>query len=288
MDTFFDSYDNYVGTCITFIIGLFFQLDYEYQKYIFNTYGNDLEYFDDFKSIVPCDVYDLIKNPEKCGFLDRFYEQTNEHNDNYLNVVVLKNIVPFGINFYKLLYMMSNDIDYRNFYIYKRNLTSKCTMVDAYNTNILDTIKKIIDKNFIFIFNILEYKNEYEQKDGMIGDIPKELYELYQSEDYKSSKYINAQELYIDWIKPIEPNDKENYLKLTSMAIGQKTTFINGIQYTDILCFRNFIHKEFKLNLKTLFGCEKDFEPELNSIPHLYTTYRIENQNNSNMIMILH
>jgi hypothetical protein len=130
----------------------------------------------------------------------------------------------------------------------------------------------MIQKNSILISNIIRYNNKYSDKSNL-------------------SEYESYDNLYNEWIKPIEPEDKSNYEKITQMAIDTNTTESNNSTHTDITCYRNFIQKDFKLNLIELFG---DIESELKSMPILYTTYRIfpdsnsNSNSNSNVITILH
>lgn len=304
MDNFFEMYDSYISTPVCFLIGLFYQIDKNYQEYIAQTYGPDdisrggLTKADEFYlngvdcefGLGKCGIMGIINN--KDIFIKKYY--TNYKNTKYLNVIALKEVVPFAAYFCKF-FVMTTSFDELNdsCILYQVNLNTGYTIVDITNFDKLQTIKNAIAKNFILVANIMEYCDDYEQKEGMIGDTPKELRELYEHDDYKSVAWKTFEDLYADWTRPIEPTDND-FKKLTDMALSRTKKIIGEYEYTDIICYRNFLQRDFKAKFETLYNnCSDITQSELNTLPILLTTYRTKTMVNQeyyqyNPITILH
>ncbi len=183
------------------------------------------------------------------------------------------------------------------FCLIKKNTSNNIIQYDVTNCETYEKIKKEIENNFIIISNILEYSDTFKQKEGMIGEHSQNIYELHQYDDYKTSKYSNAQELFDEWIKPIFPdtNSGSDYAKILSEFIDKRTIQIENEEYVDIICSRNFIQTKFKSNLKSLYHDDISTNDEnimddpirkIMLISPIYCTYRFDH--NHNKIMIMH
>lgn len=150
--------------------------------------------------------------------------------------------------------------NFPNYIIYMKNLNSNQIFIDMQKKLILENTLKTFKKYNDLIPNILAY-----------------------SSNYNSSEYIDMNIFFENWTKPIEPTDKENYEKLIKNQILTQVNIKNGIKYTDIVCYRNLMQKDFKSNLDELYKFDNN---ELQQIPYLFTTYR-ENSHKQ-IIMILH
>jgi len=280
MKYIFSLYNNYFIVPIYFLIGLFFQINYLAQKEInemhkaitddniYNGVDDSIDVNDnidnqnkfDFSMVTESNtIDDIIGN--KNIFIKKYY--STEYDQTYLNVLVLRENIPWAIEYYRPMYLLflENFLETNSklYLIYKTNLDTSSLTIYAPINNSQSIIKNIIQKNFISIINILGYDSKYNY-----------------------CYFLNPEKLYIEWIKPIEPTDKLNYKKITEMSIETKNVLVNGIQYTDITCFRNFIQKDFKFNLEELFWNE---ETEFKNIQFLYTIYRIDSESNITTIL---
>ena len=269
-NTFFKLYTNYLFTPIYFLIGLLFQIDKlsndEMEKY----YLDDEEY--DEKKIhnyimVGCknDFHNLEKNNNI--FVKKFITIDSELNKEvqvkYENILTLRENVFFGVDFYKPLHFTNLNYYLENkpelYTLYKLNIKTGDIIINApLNSNV--NIKEIIKNNYTEIINIFKYSDKYNKKD-----------------------FMGWEHLYEQWIKPIEPSDKNNYLKLIQMFQDKKEIEVDENKYTQICCIRNFIQKDFFSNLKELYGNE---ESPFGELVYLFTTYRINND--ENIITIVH
>jgi hypothetical protein len=285
LNVLYNQYKKYIGYQIYFLIETFFQIDNLYQKYITETYGfidkhNDLEKKLNFLMIKDSNLNSLIENK---NIFIKTYEET-VLTKKYFCVLTLRENVSYIYylnrvfnNFYKSNNTEQNPTDYT---IYKKNVNTNNMIVCCPLNDSESLIKKIIEENFTLMVNILEYDEKYSQLN-----------------------YLNWKELYDNWICPLEPlepsgpsgpsgpfeqTNSDNYNKLIGMSISKETVCVDGIYYTDTLCYRNFIQKDFKLNVNILFGTTfPEFENDLyfagyeypdnkfiKDIPMLFTTYR--------------
>jgi hypothetical protein len=284
LDYFFKVYSsNY----ITFPLIIFVKLLFDFFKKLnkFDSYfddksdnENEHEYYkniitlqdenDDLKKniIVPANFesLDQIKN-NKNIYIQKFSK--NKYSNNYDCVLAgqTNNLVGFFyikfFNFVKTIEQIENSSGYS---VYMLNLESNQIIIDIQKKYVLDYTFKIFNKYYDIVPHILAYSSKYESSEYVDVDV---------DIDY----FFN------NWIKPIEPTDKENYLQLTQNKILTNLEIINGIQYTDIICYRNFLQKDFKSYLDELYKSDNN---ELQQIPYLYTTYRENSQ--KQIIMIIH
>jgi hypothetical protein len=59
----------------------------------------------------------------------------------------------------------------------------------------------------------------------------------------------NYEKLFNIWIEPIEPDDIINYHSILERKINEENVEIDGLVYTDVLCYRNFIQYEYQTGL---------------------------------------
>jgi hypothetical protein len=265
---FFDLYKKYLFIPIYFIIGLIFQINKLYSDEIKKLYFDSI----DFEEI---NLYNFIMIDDKNNFenlyknknifIKRYITMKSENNNEelYDNILTLRENILFSVYFYGILHFMYLDYYVENkpnlYTIYKLNIKTNDIIISAQLNNNF-SIKEIIKKNYIEIINIIEYSKKYDKND-----------------------FDEWENLFNYWIKPIEPSDKINYLKLISMQ-DTKEIEINSIKYIEIYSVRNLIQKEFFNNLKEIYvNKESPYE----KLIYLSTTYRI-NKTNGNIITILH
>jgi hypothetical protein len=149
----------------------------------------------------------------------------------------------------------------QNYIIYKINENSGNLIINIISRLSYNKINETIRYNLIVMSNILAYDKKYSE-----------------------TKYLESwKTLFNDWVEPIEPDDIDNYKKLLSIKINQETIQIDGSKFTDVLCYRNFIQKDFFANLRILYQNDKT---DYDEIPILYTTYRTNEK--KQVITILH
>jgi hypothetical protein len=291
-NTFFNLYSNYIFVPIYFLIGLFFQLiklNYEEIDKLFD-HDNDDELEDKkiynfFMINNPDDFYNLEKNKnifiKKYSFLNKNQNQeqdiNQEQNIKYENILTLRENICYAAYFYLPLHLMYLDYYLKNkpnqYTLYKLNTKTNDIIIDLSFNNDYTDVQEIIKKNYIQMINILEYSGKYNKKN-----------------------FTGWKNLYDQWIKPIEPSDKNNYLQLIKMSFDQEQIQIENseflwcyqyqyqYQYTQMHCIRNFIQKDFFDNLQELYSKE---ETSFDKLSYLMTTYRIYNTG-GNIITILH
>ena len=277
----FDLYSNYLFIPIYFLIGLFFQINKFYSDKIDKFYFDDEEYDkNDEKNLYNFAIidnkhnfYNLEKN--KNIFIKKYTIVDTEQKQEYMNILTLRENILFAVDYYKPLHFMYLDYYLKNrselFTLYKININTNDIIIDMSLNNYNYFIKEFIKNNYTKIINVLEYNNKYDKKD-----------------------FNDWTHLYNQWIKPIEPSNKDNYFKL--IQIGQcqehdkKQIEVNEFEftYTQIYCIRNFIQKEFFDNLQELYRCEYGYDDStFSKLSYSLTIYRINN-NNKNIITILY
>jgi hypothetical protein len=280
--TFFKLYTNYLFIPIYFFIGLIVQIIKTHNDKIDKFLYNDEEYKDNkpYNFIMLDNISDFFKlKKNKNIFIKNFiteekkYEQEQEQKQNkvkYENILTLRENTLFAVDFYKPIHFIYLDYYLENnselYTLYKLNTITNDIIIYApsninnNNCNRNIVIKEIIFNNYTEIINILEYGNKYGKKD-----------------------YEGWKNLYYQWIKPIEPSDKNNYLKLIETSLDKKQIEVDGCEYTQIYCMRNLIQKDFFNNLQKLYGDKKS---QFMKLSYLITIYRINN-NNGNVITII-
>jgi len=272
MNSFLNLYNDYIKIPIYFLIGLIYQIDYLFKLEI-----NEL-YFDNnivsensdnkfnFIMTTTKNIDEIINN--KNIFLKKYYINENE----YLKILTLRENIPWSVDFYKPFHFL-----FLNNY-----LKTKSKLYTEYIINIKTSdliIHSPLDNSEFIVENYI--KKYYE------------LIKLVLNNNESNNNFNDHKSLFILWKKPIEPSDIENYKKIINTPIEKKNIKINDIMYTDIKCYRNFIQKKFVINLKNLSTLNNDLNFVLNlnnnllNMPFLYTTYRI-NQNNNDIITILY
>jgi hypothetical protein len=275
---FFELYSNYIFVPIFFLIGLFFQIDKKFSNEIDKIFGYDDDDETEEKKLYNFvmindqnDFYKLENNNNI--FIKKFFITNNQQGQNlqYEIALTLRENINYAVYFYLPIHFIYLDYYVKNnpsFYtLYKLNTKTNDIIIDAPSNDNKSVTKEIIKNNYTEIINILEYSGKY---------------------DKKNLKGWNN--LYEEWIKPIEPSDKDNYLKLIQISFDKKeievenSDNIKNYEYTQIQCIRNFIQKDFFGYLKELYG---DDESPFEKLSYSLTTYKI-NKSDGNIITILH
>lgn len=289
MDLFENLYTkNYFFYPMYCVINIFIELNKEYIYYI-KTIQTPIEDFDDkvseldFIMIKNFNSLDEIKLNSKV-FINNF---SNKYNANIEYVIGLRKITLFSkitllieyfIGQYNLILereKLFNEAIFNSaiskFTIYEYNIDKKSIKVHLTQSDKYKKIKNNILTSYILVSNILSY----------IGSNDKYC-EI--TEDYYNYNY---EELFDKWIEPIEPDDTTNYKKLLEQKINEENIKIDDLEYTDILCYRNFIQLDYQTGLRILYPVSDNINQNtLISMPILYTTYRINKQ--GQILSILH
>lgn len=286
---------------IYFLIDVFWQIDVEYQKYIYLTYANTNDLNDDYEKnhnsltfIMPRKFHDLIEiklNHEifiKQYDISKYNQIINQidnsndisydlydydESDSIIYIVSLRNNTLYSklFNWWNSDFIPSDfnefmeknifDSKINNYAIYKFNPTTNFIQVHLIPFESYKIIKKKLLQNYILISNILALNNKY-------AEITDDNY------NYEYEK------LFTRWIEPIEPSDVNNYKKILKLKINEEQITIDNNVYTDVLCFRNFIQIDYSNEYNSTYSDESL------KMPMLYTTYRIDKH--GNILTILH
>jgi hypothetical protein len=162
--------------------------------------------------------------------------------------------------------IFNNIID--KYTIYEYDTNKKSMQVHLIQSDKYKIISNNINISYILISNILSYTTSHK-------------YQEITEDNYN----YNDRELFNKWIKPIEPDHTTNYKKLLEIKINKETVKIDGLIYTDILCYRNFIQFDYQSAVRISYPNSNNIIESI-YMPILFTTYRINQQNR--ILTILH
>lgn len=291
---------NYIFYPIHYIFDIFFQLNEEYIKYVKTTYSpmsisisipipipipNQNNYISilDFAMIKNFNTLDEIKsNPNVfVNICSNIYNVETEYVISLRKVSLFPKItllVEYLVGNYNLIMDKEKlfneaifDSVINKFTIYEYNNDKKTIKVHLTHPDKYKKIKKNISTYFILLSNILNY----------IGGNNK--YPEITENDYD----YNYSQLFDMWIEPIEPDNIIDYKKIFERKINEEIIEIDGLVYTDILCYRNFIQYEYQAGLRILYPrTDNIIQNDIIHMPILFTTYRINQQ--GQILTILH
>ena len=270
-NNFFKFIQNLLFAPIYFLIGLLYQIDKMFSIDIDRTYSDKKDFYEkelyDFTMVHNLnDFYGLEKKNNIYLTRYRMIGSYINKNTTWYNITTLRDDTFCLMDFYyPLLNLVGLKYFFENkpnlFTLYKLNTTTNEIFIEVPLNNNQVLIKEIIFDNYVQIINILEKNDVYNKND-----------------------FNGWEHLYEQWIKPVEPSQTDEYLKLTDIYIDKKNIVLNNIPYTQIRCVRNLLQRHFFNNLNEFDDINKTLFDKLS---YLYTTYRI-NESNGNIITIIH
>lgn len=279
---------NYFFYPIYLIYDIFMDLNKEYMDYVKSTYSstNDddvLSYTTsielDFIMIKNFETLDEIKLNSKV-FVGSYYDSSNDGE----YIIGLRKIPLFSKISLLVEYLKGN----RNLLVDKKKLFNETifnSIIDKYTIYEYDKNKKSIQVHLIQSYKYkITFNNistSYIIISNILNYIASDKYQAIIEDNYN----YNDRKLFDKWIEPINPDDTTNYKKLLERKINKETVKIDGLLYTDILCYRNFIQSDYQSAIRILYPNTNDINETI-YMPILFTTYRINRQNQ--ILTILH
>lgn len=280
---------NYFFYPIYLVYNIFMELNKEYMDYVKSTYSstNDDDDVLSYTTSIELDFI-MIKNFETLYeiklnskvFVSSYYDNSN--NSEY--IIGLRKISLFPKITLLMEYLKGN----HNLVVDNKKLFNKTifnNIIDKYTIYEYDRNKKSIQVHIIqsdkYKITFNNISTSYILISNILNYIASDKYQEIIEDNYN----YNDRELFDKWIEPINPDDTTNYKKLLERKINRETVKIDGLLYTDILCYRNFIQSDYQSAIRILYPNTNDINETI-YMPILFTTYRINQQNQ--ILTILH